>query len=60
MQLQAASLHGSPTAAPVLGRTRVEALDNKEIDCMYYWNYKRPGFTTSAIRGDRLAGAAKR
>jgi hypothetical protein len=48
------------TAQAILGKTRVEALDNKEIDCMYYWNYKRPTFTTRAIRGDRLAAAVKR
>jgi hypothetical protein len=43
------------TAQAILGKTRVEALDNKEIDCMYYWNYKRPTFTTSALRGERLS-----
>lgn len=47
-------------AQAILGKTRVEALDNKAIDCMYYWNYKRPTFSTSAIRGDHLAGAIKR
>jgi hypothetical protein len=47
-------------AQAILGKTRVEALDNKEIDCMYYWNYKRPAFTTRAIGGDRLAAAVKR
>jgi len=48
------------TAQAIIGKTRVEALDNKYIDCMYYWNYKRPTFTTRAIRGDRLAATVKR
>jgi hypothetical protein len=47
-------------AQAILGKTRVEALDNKDIDCMYYWNYKRPTFTTRAIEGKRLAAAVKR
>ncbi|MBN1128308.1 MAG: DUF4390 domain-containing protein [Chitinispirillaceae bacterium] len=43
----------------ILGKTRVEALDNKEIDCMYYWNYKRPGLTTEAVSGAQLTGKGR-
>jgi hypothetical protein len=42
------------TAQAILGKVRVEALDNKEIDCMYYWNYKRPGLTIKPISGKQL------
>lgn len=38
----------------VLGKTRVEALDNKEIDLMYYWDYKRPMIKTEKFRGGEL------
>ena len=40
----------------VLGKTRVEALDGKEVDLMYYWNYKRPMVRTEACRGALLMG----
>ncbi|MBN2037716.1 MAG: DUF4390 domain-containing protein [Chitinispirillaceae bacterium] len=38
----------------ILGKTRVEALDDKEIDCMYYWDFKRPGLKTETIPGKKL------
>ena len=43
----------------VLGKTRVEALNNREIDCMYYWDYKRPSVKTETIGGNELLGADK-
>jgi hypothetical protein len=42
------------TAQAVLGKVRVEALDNQEIDCMYYWDYKRPSLKTEEIAGEQL------
>jgi hypothetical protein len=41
----------SVTAFAVLGKTVVEALNNKEIDCMYFWDFKRPSFKTEKIKG---------
>jgi hypothetical protein len=38
----------------VLGETRVEALDNKPLDLMYYWDYKRPLVRTEPISGKRF------
>jgi hypothetical protein len=38
----------------VLGKTRVEALDNKEVDLMYYWDYKRPMIKTEKFKGEAL------
>ena len=38
----------------VLGKTRVEALENKEIDLMYYWNYKRPVIRTEKLSGKQF------
>jgi hypothetical protein len=47
------------TAQAIVGKARVEALDNKEIDCMYYWNYKRPTLRTSEIKGEELLKGGK-
>jgi hypothetical protein len=41
-------------AYAVLGKTTVEALHNKPIDLMYYWDYKRPSFRTEPYRGEQL------
>jgi hypothetical protein len=38
----------------VLGKTRVEALGNKDIDLMYFWDYKRPTLRTDPFRGTQL------
>jgi hypothetical protein len=38
----------------VLGKTRVEALGNKDIDLMYFWNYKRPTLRTDPFLGAQL------
>jgi Domain of unknown function (DUF4390) len=38
----------------VLGKTRVEALENKDIDLMYFWDYKRPTLRTAPFRGTQL------
>jgi hypothetical protein len=43
----------------ILGKTRVEALDNKEIDLMYYWDYKRPSIKTEAFTGGELLKAIR-
>jgi hypothetical protein len=42
------------TIQAILGKTKVEALDNKEIDCMYYWDFKRPSLKTEPISGTQL------
>jgi hypothetical protein len=44
----------------ILGKTRIEALDNKEIDLMYYWDYKRPSIKTEAFAGKQLLSAMKK
>jgi hypothetical protein len=44
----------------ILGKTRIEALGNKEIDLMYYWDYKRPSIKTEAFTGDQLFGTMKK
>lgn len=49
----------SINAFAVLGKTRVEALNNKEIDCMYFWDFKRPHFATEKIKGERFFGGTK-
>lgn len=41
----------SIAAYAVLGKTMVEALNNKEVDLMYYWDFKRPNFRTEPMRG---------
>lgn len=48
------------TAYAVLGKTLVEALGNREIDCMFYWDYKRPSFETEKITGRQLLEAGER
>jgi|SRR3989339_532459 len=35
----------------VLGRTPVRALDNKDVDLMYYWDFKRPFIRTDPLLG---------
>jgi hypothetical protein len=35
----------------VLGTTKVEALDNSDIDLMYFWNYRRPTAETERFPG---------
>ncbi len=38
----------------VLGKTRVEALQNNTIDLMYFWNYKRPSLKTESFAGSQF------
>ena len=38
----------------VLGKTRIEALGNKDIDLMYFWDYKRPTLRTEPFAGTQL------
>jgi hypothetical protein len=38
----------------VLGKTRVEALGNKNIDLMYFWDYKRPTLRTDSFMGTQF------
>ncbi|MBD3343861.1 MAG: DUF4390 domain-containing protein [Chitinivibrionales bacterium] len=38
----------------ILGKTKIEALDDKEIDLMYYWDYKRPSVRTETFKGSVL------
>jgi hypothetical protein len=38
----------------VLGKTKVEALGNKEIDLMYFWNYSRPSLRTDPFLGEQF------
>lgn len=33
----------------ILGKTKVEALANRDIDLMYYWDYKRPFIKTEMM-----------
>jgi hypothetical protein len=42
------------TIYAVLGKTRVEALNNKTIDLMYYWDYKRPSIRTEVFTGKQI------
>jgi hypothetical protein len=44
----------------VLGKTLVEALHDKQIDLMYYWDYKRPSFRTEKIKGAQLLVKTRR
>jgi hypothetical protein len=48
----------SVAAFAVLGKTVVEALDNREIDCMYFWDFKRPSFKTEKIKGAQFLDSA--
>ena len=48
----------SVSAFAVLGKTKVAALNNKEIDCMYFWDFKRPSFKTEKIKGAQFLAAA--
>ena len=41
-------------AYAVLGKTKIEALHSKEVDLMYYWDFKRPNFKTERIRGEEF------
>jgi hypothetical protein len=43
----------------VLGRVKVEALANKEIDLMYFWNYKRPTLRTGPFKGGQFLAFPK-
>jgi hypothetical protein len=43
----------------VLGKTRVEALGNREIDLMYFWNYKRPTLRTDPFKGEQFLAFPK-
>jgi hypothetical protein len=43
----------------VLGKARVEALGNNEIDLMYFWNYKRPTIKTEPFTGERFLEVQK-
>jgi len=45
-------------AYAILGKTTVAALNNRQIDCMYYWNYKRPMIKTGLVPGRALRRAA--
>ncbi|MBD3420809.1 MAG: DUF4390 domain-containing protein [Chitinivibrionales bacterium] len=38
----------------VLGKTTVEALEGKELDLMYFWNYRRPTIRTQRFDGSRF------
>jgi hypothetical protein len=49
----------SVTAFAVLGKTKVEALNNKEVDLMYFWDFKRPSFRTEKIAGAQLSAPAQ-
>ena len=44
----------------VLGSARVEALGNKDIDLMYFWDYKRPTLRTEPFRGTQLLASPER
>jgi hypothetical protein len=44
----------------VLGKARIEALGNKEVDLMYYWDYKRPMVKTERFKGEELLKLAHR
>jgi hypothetical protein len=57
-RLKAGALY-SVNGYAVLGKTKVEALDNKEIDCMYFWNFRRPSFKTEKIPGEQLINAVR-
>jgi hypothetical protein len=35
----------------ILGKTKIDALNDKEVDLMYYWDFKRPNFKTEKISG---------
>jgi hypothetical protein len=43
----------------VLGKTRVEALANKEIDLMYFWRYNRPTLKTEPFKGEQFLASTK-
>jgi hypothetical protein len=43
----------------MLGKVRVEAVGNKEIDLMYFWNFKRPSVRTEKMEGVNLLPAKK-
>ena len=38
----------------ILGKTRVEALDNNEINLIFFWNYRRPSARTEPVAGNDL------
>lgn len=44
----------SITSYAVLGKTKIEALNDKEVDLMYYWDFKRPNFKTEKISGSEF------
>jgi hypothetical protein len=43
----------------VLGKAKVEALANKEIDLMYFWNYQRPSLRTDPFKGGQFLAFPK-
>jgi hypothetical protein len=43
----------------ILGKTRVEALRNREIDLMYYWDFRRPSMKTDEFSGKQLLALRK-
>lgn len=44
----------------VLGKTKIEALHDKEVDLMYYWDFKRPNFKTESIHGEEFFNVGKK
>jgi hypothetical protein len=43
----------------VLGKAKVEALANREIDLMYFWNYQRPSLRTDPFKGGQFLAFPK-
>lgn len=43
----------------VLGKVKVPALQNKEIDLMYFWSFKRPTARTEMIPGNQFLKVKK-
>ena len=43
----------------VLGKAKVEALQKRDIDLMYYWEFKRPSMRTEKFTGRQFLQSGK-